>query len=880
MNKHPLDSLDGEIRDHIARETQDNIAAGMTPRDARDAARRKFGNVALTAEAARAVWIPVWFDQLRQDVRYGLRMLGRNPGFTLVAVLTLAIGIGLTTAVFSVVNAVLLRPLPYADGERIVLVRETFRDLNRGNASVGHFHDWSEQNTVFEHTAAGQAVTFNLADDGDPERIRGMRVTAGYFQVAYIPPAVGRYFTSDDVEAGERAVVLSYSLWRSRFGGDASIVGRQIRLGGEPYTVVGVAPSAYALTDPARVGVVGGFSAQLWAPLTFPADQRANFGSHYLLVLAKLKPGVSHAGAQADLERVTRGIAERHPKEMESRGISLQLLQEDLAGNVRTQLFVLLAAVGFVLLICCVNIASLLAARATTRRREIAIRAAIGGGQPRIVRQLLTESVVLALAGGLTALIVARLAIDFLVNSGPETLPRLRDAGLQPEVLVFALAVTGMAAVAFGLAPAIRAARTNLQGSLRDGGKTALNGGVRDRMRSVMVVAEIAIAAVLLIGTGLLVRSAEKLQQVPLGFNPHDAITARLTLPAGRYRDDQMVADAYGRILEPLRGAPGVRHAAASTNIPLVGGNADASTVPEGKPMPSGSAPTPGIRLVTDDYFEAIGMTMASGRSFEAADVAAGGRRVVIINERLAAALWPDDTAVGKRLSTWSGPDDPEWREVIGVVRDSRSYGQSSPVPMELFIPYTQPPPGGWNAFQRSMVLVVRTGEDWPETYVPLMRRAVRDVDPTVPLYDVRTMESVVVNVTANRRFYMRLILVLAAAGLGLAMLGIYGVIAYFVTQRTPEIGLRLAMGAGRREVVRMVITHGLRTALIGVAIGVPAALMLTRVMTTLLLEIKPTDPATFVAVAVLLVATSAVASLIPSMKAARVDPLVALRHE
>jgi putative ABC transport system permease protein len=879
VRKHPLSDLDGEIRDHIERETEEKIASGMAPRDAHYAALRKFGNVALAEENARAVWVPVWFDQLRQDVRYGFRMLGRNPGFATVAVLTLALGIGLTTAVFSVVNAVLLRPLPYADGERIVLVRETFRDLI-GNASVGHFHDWTEHSTVFEHTAAGQTTTFNLADAGDPERVRGMRVTPGYFRVAHIPPAIGRYFTNEDAEAGERVVVLSHSLWQSRFGGDRAIIGRQIRLGGEPFSVVGVAPSSYALTDPARAGVTGGFSSQLWTPLTFPPDQRANFGAHYLGILAKLKPGVTHDRAQEDLERITRGIAERHPEQMESRGVVLQSLQEELVGDVRIQLFVLTAAVGFVLLIGCVNIASLLVARATTRRREIAIRASLGGGQPRIVRQLLTESVVLALAGGVSALVVARLAIDFFLNNGPQTLPRLREAGLQMEVLLFATAITGLAAVLFGLAPAIRAARVDLQSSLRDGGKAALNGGGRDRVRMVMVVAEIAITVVLLVGSGLLLRSAEKLKQVPLGFNPHDVITARLALPAARYGSDEMVADAYRRMLAPLRDTSGVRHAAASSHIPLTGGNADASTVAEEKNVPRDSAPSPAIRLVTDDYFEAIGLTMARGRSLQAIDVAPGGPRVVVINERLAAALWPGENAVGKRLSTWAGPDDPEWRQVVGVVRDARSSGQSSPAPMELFIPYTQPPFGAWTAFQRSMVLVMRTSENWPETYVPMMRRAVRDVDASIPLYDVRTMESVVVTVTAARRFYMRLVQVLAGTGLALAMLGIYGVIAYFVTQRTPDIGVRLAMGAGRREVVRMVIGQGVRMALIGIVVGVPAALMLTRVMTNLLYGIEPTDPATFAAVATLLVVTSLAASLIPSAKAARVDPLVALRHE
>jgi putative ABC transport system permease protein len=878
MTNHPLSDLDSEIRDHIDRETEENIASGMAPRDARDAALRKFGSVALSEEDARAVWIPVWLDQLRQDVRYGLRMLSRNPGFTTVAVLTLALGIGLTTAVFSVVNAVLLRPLPYDAGERIVLVRETFRGI--GNASVGHFHDWTEHSTVFEHSAAGQGATYNLADEGDPERVRGMRVTAGYFQVAYIPPAIGRYFTKEDVDAGERVVVLSHSLWQSRFAGDRAIVGRQIRLNGEPFSIVGVAPAAYALTDPARAAVTGGFSSQLWTPLNFAPDQRANYGAHYLGVLAKLKPDVSLARAQEDLERVTHGIRERHPQEMEGRGVLVQSLQEQLVGSARTQLLVLGGAVAFVLLIGCVNIASLLLARATSRRREIAIRSSLGGGQSRIVRQLLTESVMLALAGGLASLVVAVLAVDFLITHGPETLPRLHAAGLQWEVLLFASAVTGMAAILFGLAPAMRAARADLQSSLRDGGKSALTTGGRDRLRTSMVVAETAITVVLLVGTGLLLRSADKLRQVPLGFNPHMVITARLSLPAARYDSDELVADGYRRMLARLRGTSGIRYAAASTNIPLIGSNIDSSTIAEGRSVAPGSEPSPMIRLLTDDYFEAMGMTIGSGRSPQAMDVAAGSPRVVVINEQLAAALWPGEDPVGKRLSTWSDRNNPEWREVVGVVRDARSSGQRSPVPMELFIPYTQAPAGAWNGFQRSMALVVRSHENWPETYVPALRQAVRDVDPSIPLYDVRTMESVFVAVTAPRRFFMRLVLMLAGTGLALAMLGIYGVIAYFVTQRTPEIGLRIAMGAERREVVGMVIGQGVRMALIGLVIGVPAALMLTRVMTTLLYEVEPIDPMTFVSVAILLPVTSLAASLIPSAKAARVDPLIALRHE
>jgi predicted permease len=877
MTKHPLSDLDGEIRDHIERETNHNIATGMSPRDARYAALRKFGSVARAREDARAVWIPVWLDQVRQDARHAVRMLRHNPGFTTVAVLTLALGIGLTTAVFSVFNAVLLRPLPYVDGERIVLVRETLRGV--GNASVGHFHDWTEHSTVFEHTSAGQGVTYNLADAGDPERIRGMRVTPGYFEVAHMPPALGRYFTASDVDLGGRVVVLSHSLWQARFGGDRAIIGRSIRLGDESHTVIGVAPAAYALTDPTRAGVTGGFSSQLWTPLMFTPEQRANFGNHYLGVLAKLKPEVTLARAQEDLERVTRGIAERHPEEMASRGVLVQSLQEQLVGSGRQPLFVLMTAVALVLFIGCVNIASLLTARATTRRREIAIRASVGGGQTRIVRHLLTESVVLALAGGAGALIVARLGIDFLVQNGPLNLPRLNDAGLQIEVLAFAFAVTVLVAIGFGLAPAVHAARADLVGSLRDGGRTASSGSGRNRLRTSMVVIETAITVVLLIGTGLLVRSADKLRQVPLGFNAHAVITARLALPAVRYESDAQAADAYRRILASLRGTNGVKFAAAASGIPLVGSMTDSSTIPEGSDIPRRAGPSPVIRLVTDDYFEAIGMTMVIGRSLREADVAASAPPVVVINERLAAALWPGERAVGKRLSTWYGAE-PFWREVIGVVRDVRSAGQENPAPMELFIPYTQAPEGAWSSFQRSMALVVHVSENWPETYVPAMRMAVRDVDPSIPLYEVRTLEGVVVAVTATRRFYMRLVLLLAATGLALATLGLYGVIAYFVAQRTPEIGLRLAVGAGKRDVVRMVVQQALRLALIGILIGIPAALALTGVMRTLLFEIEPSDPITFASVAMLLLLTGLAAATIPSVRAARLDPLVALRHE
>jgi putative ABC transport system permease protein len=879
MKKHPLSDLDAEIRDHIEREIQDNLDGGMSADEARWAALRTFGNVTLAQENARSVWHPVWLDQLQQDTRYGLRVLRRNPVLSCAVIVTLALGIGLTTAVFSIINVVLLRPLPYADGDRMVLVYETLRDSRRGNASAGHFHDWTADNTVFASTAAARGVTVNLSVGDAPERVSGMRVTAGYFRVADIPPLLGRYFTPEEAESGERVVVLSQGLWERRFGADPSIVGRDIPLNGESFLVIGIAPAAYALTDPARTGVVGGFSAQLWAPLMFTPEQRSNYGSHTLLVLAKLKAGVSRAQAQIDLERVTSGIAQRNPRGMEARSVNVESLRDVLVGSVQPQLFILLAFVACVLLIGCSNIAGLLLARATTRRREIAIRASLGGGRARIVRQLLTESLILALVGGVAGLVVARYGIDFLVAGAPASVPRLSAAGLQPEVLVFALIITIVSAGLFGLAPAVRAARSDLQSSLRDG--ESLRGVSRDRLRSLLVVAEVAATVVLLVGAGLLYRSARALQEVPLGFDAANTVTARVALPAARYREPDAVSNAYGRVLEQLRALNGVSRVGASTNVPLLGGTGvDASFTIEGRTFPEGALPSPQVRLVTDGYVEAVGMTIVRGRSFASADMQKGAASVVVINERLAATVWPGEDPVGKRLSGWTAGPVPEWREVVGVIADVRTSGRATPPQPEIFLPYTHAPTGSWDTFQRSMVLVVRPSEEWAELYIARMRTALRTVDPSAALYDIRTMDSANLGSDAARRFSMQLLSLLALTGLGLATMGLFGVVNYFVTQRTAEIGLRLALGAKRRDVVRMVVGHGLWLSLSGIVIGLGAALWLTRVITSLLYEVKPTDPQTFVAVAVLVVVTILLASWVPAARAARVDPLVALRAE
>src|SRR6185503_12734577 len=503
------------------------------------------------------------------------------------------------------------------------------------------------------------------------------------------------------------------------------------------------------------------------------------------------------------------------------------------------------SSVTFVLLIGCVNVANLLLARATTRRREIAIRAAIGGGRWRIVRQLLTESTVLALVGGSAGLGLAYVGIRLFVTFGPRNVPRLQDAGLQPEVVFFALGITLATGIIFGLAPALRAAHQDLLTTLRQGGKASFP-AAPDRLRGVLVVGEIAVAVVLLVGAGLFLRSAWRLQQVPLGFDTSGVLTARLALPPERYATDEAVADAYRRILEEARAVPGMRRVGASSSIPLMGGGPDAGIEVEGKPLNLKTAPSPLIRLVTEDYIEAIGMPVVRGRALEASDIAPGASPAVMINERLAALAWPGEDPIGKRLSTWTREvGKPEWREVVGVIGDVRSFGLDTPPRPELFLPFTQPPALAWNAFQRSMALVARTSTD-PAAHAPAVRRVVRSIDPSLPLYDVMTMDEALGADGAGPRFNTWLLSLLAAAGLVLAAVGIYGVIAYFVTQRTSEIGLRLALGATPGSVLLMVVRRGATLALAGITIGLVAALAATRMVTTLLFETTPTDLPTY----------------------------------
>jgi predicted permease len=754
----------------------------------------------------------------------------------LAAVLTLALGIGGTTAIFSVVNSVLLRPLPYADADRLFNLFETFRGCPQGRASHAHYYDWQEQSRVLEAAGAWAGRTFNITSAGDPERVQGARVTPSFFDVQYMKPELGRYFRPDESEA--RVVVLSYPFWQQRFAGDPGILGRDITLNGQQFKVIGVTPAAYTLTE---------FEERLWAPISFTPEERANYDDHGLLVVGKLKPGVTRHQAQADLERVTEDIRKRVPSSMANRGVNVETYVQVLIGAWRTQLWVLLGAVGFVLLIACGNVASLLLARATTRRKELAIRGALGGARARLVRQLLTESLVLALIGGAAGVAVAYYGVMFLVRMGPAGLPRLQEAGLQLSVLGFALGATLLSGLLFGVAPALRATRSDLQSVLREGGRSS-RGAVRDRLRALLIVGEMAVALVLLVSAGLLVRSALLVGRVQPGFDPNGVTMLRVALPGDRYESKAAVDAAFGRILEEVRAVPGVQFAGAATRVPLWGPTMDLPLSVQGRAFPEGEAPIAHVRLVSGDYFEALGIRLKQGRLVKSGDLVNGAARVVVINETLARAAFGNENPIGRFLSGWTLTEQPEWREVVGVISDVRSFGREADAPGEIFIPYTQAPEYGWGPFQRGMAIVVRA----PEGAVTpaALRRAVARVDAMLPVFDLRTMQEVMSRASSGRRFNTLLLSGLGLIGLILAAIGIYGVIAFFVTQRTHEIGVRLALGATTRNVIGLVLGQGATLAGLGVLVGAAASAAATRVLRGLLFQVDALDPVTYVACA------------------------------
>ena len=814
-------------------------------------------------------------ETLWQDLRYGFRTLTRSPGFTAIAVLSLALGIGANTAIFSVVNAVLLKPLPFTDPERLVMIWEDQSAIGfpRSDVAPANFVDWKAQQSVFADVAALNWKSFNLTGDGEPERILAHGVTANFLPLLGIQPEIGRTFLPEEDKPGtSNVVILSHGLWQRRYGGDRGILGRDILLNDEKYAVVGVMPAGFQYMQ----GDVGA-----WVPAALNQYQLADRDNHYLTVVARTKPGASLEQAQADIQTISQRIARDYPDDAKDLTSVVVSMREQLAGKIRRPLIMLVVAVGFVLLIACANIASLLLSRAVARRKEIAVRTALGASGWRIVRQLLSESVLLAATGGALGLLIAGWSFTLLKQLIPEGMVLSTNLTLDLPVLGYAMAVSLLTGIVFGLAPAVQASKFDLNKALKQGTGRASSSGAGNKLRGAFVVAEVALALVLLIGAGLMIRTVFNLRGQYSSFQPDRLLTLRTILPDNKYRDlREYVRTEHGRritfydqVLERVSALPGVVATGYSTSVPLGWkGGANGFTIERRQPDPA--VPTNAIhRQVSAAYFQTMGISLRQGRYFDDSD----GQQslpVVIVNETMARTYWPNEDPLGKRFKL--GVPDAPWLTIVGIVADVRQMGMDVPVKAEMYLPYRQIASHPWYGPRD---LVVRTVGD-PMRLVSAIREAIRTVDPDQPVSSVATMEELLTRETGSRRLGMILLAGYSGLALLLASLGIYGVLSYVVAQQTPEIGVRLALGAAPGDILGLVLKKGAGLVLSGVAIGGLAAFALTRLMASLLFEVSATDPVTFAGIALLLTGVALAACFVPARRATKVDPMVALRYE
>jgi predicted permease len=807
-----------------------------------------------------------------QDLRYALRMFRRSPGFAAIAIGTLALGIGATTAIFSVVRAVLLDPLPFSNAERVVNVMEVWQG-RRGSVAGGMFQDLRTDGRSFDRLAAARYANLSLAQDDDAERVVGARVTEDFFGVFGVAPALGRTFRPEEDRPGApRVAVVSHRFWTGRLAASPAVLGSILRLDGEQYTIVGVMPRAF---DYSRD------NEELWVPAALSAEVLAGHDDHNLVVYGLLRPDATLAAAQANASAVMAGIRKLHPQEASEREFRIQPMRDLLVEGYRERLWILFAAVGLVLLIACINVSNMLLARGALRTRELTVRSAVGASRGRIARQLLTENLALGLLGGALGVLGATAAVGALVAASPADVPRIEHASVDPRVLGFALAVSLVSALLFGLAPVLRAARGDLQGGLREGGRGPRGAG-SDRLRTALVAGQVALVLPLLAGAGLLIRTAIHLQRVDPGFDPRGVLTARVSLPRAGFQDPRTVSRALAGIVEELERAPGVASAALTTQVPLGPGGNSNGLIAEAGTLDVTKAVDSRLRIVTPGYWKTMGIPIRRGRGFDARDVA-GALRVMVVSEGLARRLWPREDALGKRVACCEGsPEDPMWKTVVGIAADTRNRGVDEDAYPEFYLPIGQTPEEGWDWVQRSATFVAKTSAPGGDAgaLAGVMRAAVRAAAPGVPAYEMRPMEARLRESLAQERFNTLLLVSLGVVGLLLAAVGIYGIVTYFVAARTAEFGVRMALGATARDIVLATARHGLPPVAIGLAAGIAAALAATRALAATLRGVTPTDPLTFAAVVLILSAAAALAMLVPARRAARIDPSSALRSE
>ena len=855
-----------ELRSHVEIEADENVSRGMLPDEARYAANRKLGNATQIREEIFHMNSMAFVETMLQDLRFAFRMLRKKPSFTVAAVLTLGLGIGATTAIFSVVNSLLLKPLPFANSSQLILVTGTSARVSRFSVSFPDFYDYRAQSHSFSQMATDIKAGFNLSGVLQPEYVGGYYVTQNFLSTLGVSPILGRDFLLEEEKTGTAPVVLlSYRLWKSRMHGDPNVVGHSVQLDGHSYTVVGVLPASFFFFD----------KSDILAPIgLYPfQDQLIKRGSRGDTdLVGRLAPGANLARASAELNGIASSLAQTYPTTNAGYKVALTPIRSEYVGDTGSALLILFGAVMFVLLIACANVANLHLVRGAERTKEIAVRLALGAGRPRVVRQMLTESLLLALLGGGVGILLGFWSLSGLARLVPPDQFMGLDLKMDGTVLVFTAAMIVFVSVAFGLVPALQATRADVQETLKDGGRSSTATAKQHRARGALAVAETALALVLVVGAGLMMKSMYKLFQVSSGIQPDHLLTMTLNLPETKYIKAPVVLNFWQRLVDGVKALPGVENAAVGTVVPFTDDHNRADITIDGQPIPAiGDFPHPDYHIVSSGYLGAMGIQLLNGRGFTDADTETA-QPVGLINATLARRYWPHDDAVGKQFKFGHPDDHDKWITIVGVVGDTKIYGLANPSKIEIYIPYRQ-------SAEHNMILVVRSAQD-PASLGSAVQSTISTIDKDQAVTEIHTMRELVDNSVSTRHVTLVLLGMFSGLALVLASIGIYGVMAYTVALRTHEIGIRMALGAQKRDVLRMVMGQGARLAFAGVAIGVIAALALTRLLSSLLFSVSASDPVVFICVPVVLILVTLVACYIPAMRAMRVDPMVALRYE